>query len=138
MPDCTVHPFQRVGFGRLEADVQVQQLLAHLGPQVEVVVQRQARELSQEIDLVVVSVHWIVQDSVGVGEYLFGGDSVRVDVVEVLAPPLAVVVVDVLYGPIGDVADALAVVGVAVEGEALGFLKHDPVEVSRFVLLPMP
>ena len=115
--------FQRVRVGRLEAEVEVEQIPAHFGPGIEVVVEGQAGELAEEVDAVVVAVHRVVEDGVGVGEDVLGGDAVGIAVVKSpCAPLLAVVVVDLAQAPLGDVADPLAVGGVAVEGEALLFV----------------
>ena len=50
---------------------------AHLGPVVKVWVQGQAGELPQQVHPIVVAVHRVVQDSVGVGEDVLGGDAFR-------------------------------------------------------------
>ena len=71
-----VLPLQRVRLGGLEPDVQVQQLLSHLGPVVEVGVQGQAGELPQQVHGVFAAVGGIVEYGVGVGENLIGGDAV--------------------------------------------------------------
>ena len=112
---------QRIGLGGLEPDVQVQQLLAHLGPVVEVRVQGQAGELPQQVHGVFVPVGGIVEHGVGVGENLLGGDAVLPGQgLKFLAPLLPVVVVDAVDAPLGNVADPFAVRRVAVEGQALG------------------
>ena len=114
-----LYALQRIGLCGLEAEVKVEQLAPHPRPDVELVVQRQTRKLAQQVRGVVVQVDGVVQHGVGVGEYILGADAVRVDLVEVLAPLLTVVVVDTPDAPVGDVADALTLGRVAVEGQAL-------------------
>ena len=70
---------------------------------------------------VFVAVGGIVQHGVGVGENLLGGDAILSgQCLEVVAPLLPVVPVDLVDAPPGDVAHPLPVLRVAVEGEALG------------------
>ena len=109
-----LYALQRIGLCGLEAEVKVEQLAPHPRPDVELVVQRQTGEFAQQVLGVVVEVHRVVQHGVGVGEYILGADAVRVYLVEVLAPLLTVVVVDTPDAPVGDVADALTLRGVAV------------------------
>ena len=110
-----VVPLQRIRLGGLEPDVQVQQLLAHFGPVVEVPVQGQAGELPQQVHPVVVAIDRVVQDGVGLGEDILGGDALGPgQFLKGVAPFLAVVVVELPDTPVGDVADPLPVGGVAV------------------------
>ena len=96
----SVVALQRVRLGGLEPDVQVQQLLAHLGPVVKVRVQGQAGKLPQQVDGVFVAVGGVVEHGVGVGENLLGGDAVLSGQgLELVAPLLPVVPVDVLDAP---------------------------------------
>ena len=79
-------------------------------------VEGQAGELAEQVDAVVVAVHRVVEHGVGVGEDVLGADAVGIALVKAGAPLLPVVVVDLAQAPLGDVADPLAVGGVAVEG----------------------
>ena len=66
-------------------------------------------KLTAEVDLEPLAVGWVVEHGVGVGEDVLGGDVV-----------VAVMLAELVQAPLGDVADPLAVGGVAVEGEAVG------------------
>ena len=65
---------------------------------------------------VVVAVDGVMEDGIGVGEDMLCGDAVWELLREVFAPRLAVVVVDLPQAPVGDVANTLSVLRVAVEG----------------------
>ena len=111
--------FRGYGSALLEPDMQIQKFAPHIPPHVEVVVQRQTRELAQQVVLVVIPIHRVVEDGVGVGEDVLRRDALSPDdLLEMPAELLPVVVVDALQAPLGDVGYALAVLGVAVEGEA--------------------
>ena len=112
--------------------MQVKQLLPHVPPQAEVVVEGQAGKLPQQVHPVVVAVHRVVHHGVGVGEDVLGGDAIGPSqFIESLAPFLPVVVVELPDAPLGDVADPLPVVGVAVEGQAL--IVSYGMQVNQFV-----
>ena len=121
---------QGIGFGGLEADVQVKQAPVQSAPiYVEVVVEGQARELPRQVYSVLLAVHRVVEHSVGVGKDVLCGDAaVRIDGLKVLAPLFLVVLVDELDAPLSNVADPLAVVCVTVQGEALGLFESDASE----------
>ena len=96
-------------------------------PSIKLAVEGQAGELAEQVDAVVVAVHRVVEHGVGVGEDVLGADAVGIPLVKTGAPLLPVVVVDLAQAPLGDVADPLAVGGVAVEGEALGVAGEVPI-----------
>ena len=121
----SVVALQRIRLGGLEPDVQVQQLLAHLAPVVEVPVQGQAGKLPQQVHGVLLTVHRIVEHGVGVGENLLGGDAVLSGQgLEVIAPLLPVVPVDPVDAPPSDVAHPLPVPGVSVDSLISWILFH--------------
>ena len=115
-----VNPFQGVGFGILKADVQVQQFLAHFPPEGEVGVEGEAGELAQQVHAVFLAVGRVVEDGVGVGEDVLGGDAVGPgQFVEMVAPLPPVVAVELPETPVGYIADPLPLGSVAVEGETI-------------------
>ena len=78
----------------------------------EFVLERQTRELPPQVHGVSFTVDRVVQSRVRVGENVLGGDVV----IPVVLPELS-------QTPFRDVADALAALCVAVEGEALGITR---------------
>ena len=73
--------------------------MAHSCPRGEVLVEGEAGELLLEVDLVVVAVDGVMENGIGVGEDMLCGDAVWELLREVIAPRLAVVVVDLLLRP---------------------------------------
>ena len=71
-----LHPLQGIRLGRLEADVQFQQLPAHPHPCGEVPVHGQPGELPQQVKGVLLPVGGVVEHGVGVGEDVLGGDAI--------------------------------------------------------------
>ena len=103
---------ERIRLHRFKTDVQFKQLLAQLGPFGEIIMERQAGGLARQVDGVLLAVDGVMQDRVGVGEYLLRRDGL-----------IIVVVTELPQAPLGDVADPRPVLPVAVEREALGSLK---------------